>query len=196
MNLCAGADLWSTLCSSCVWSCHNFLLGGVFVEPWCGLKSPLGVLVLRILGINFCQMLSMTTPYLPLEDRKLFMTGICLCWGHASYQSSCLPIPTMKQVMKRPKAPWHLTPPFGHLLDSFTKRYSNILQFVWVWFSMSQQIGASGVNQVDTDSNSVLLKGQKLISKSLRVHQGQPTSTWVLYNCVVGNVLRESWWGQ
>lgn len=190
MSLCAEADPWSTMCPICVWSCHDFPLGVVLVELWCGLKPSLDVLVLRALGINSCGQMSDVVcdyPWLPVRGYKaihdwyLPLEGLSLCeGGHAAYQSCCLPIPTMRHVMKRPKAPCDLIPPFRHLLGSFTKRASNNLQVVWVWSSMSHQVGVSDVNQVDTDSNSVPLMGQKLLSKSLRVHQGQPPSTWVL----------------
>ena len=39
---------------------------------------------------------------------------------------------------------------------------------------MSHQVRANGVHQIDTGSNSVPVLGLRPLSKSLRVHQGQP----------------------
>lgn len=57
---------------------------------------------------------------------------------------------------------------------------------------MSNQVEASGVQQIGTDPNSMLVLGLRPLMNSLRVHQGQLLPIWCLQTFVVMQGLWDS----
>lgn len=84
----------------------------------------------------------------------------------------------VSKSIKGPKIHLYFPWPAGSLIGSVTKRASGYTQFARGKFTVSPQLGVSGVHQTDTDLISLPVLGVRPLSRCLRVYQIYLPPTW------------------